>query len=610
MKKEEKQSWGRVVSNNLFMLKYIIRFTPGLLVWNVASALLDGTVGVLDTVYVAKYVLDGLQQNRPFGEILPFLIVVMILNVLVALINGLYGSIYFPIKKETLYGKMHEELFEKAKNMELACYDNPKFYNNFVWAMSEADTKALDVLSTVGSFLKSITVIAGTTAIIVSIDAVGLCVVAIGLILAASVSKRVNKLDYELSLKQRSLQRKRDYTSRVLYQPEYAKELRLTPVKDVLIENFSETNAELMREIRRIGKKQAFYGVLSNSILYSGLWDGLYMGYLLYGTLVKKVYGYGSFYALFTGVDRLNDGCLEMVNHVMKLKKDSLYIEKFRNFIEYEPKLKDKVDAVSVPKTSEAIVLEHVSFTYEGMEEPTLKDINLTIRPGEKLALVGYNGAGKTTLIKLIMRLYDVSGGTIRLGDKDIRAYKLEEYRNYFGVVFQDYQLLAASISENVKMNRVEPKDEPVILDALEKSGFKEKLDTLVLGTKTMISREFDENGVQLSGGEGQKVAIARVFPRDCKMVILDEPSSALDPISEYNVNQSMLAASKDKTVLFISHRLSTTKIADRIIMLEKGRIIEEGSHEELMEMNGKYAEMFRMQAEKYQASSQAACEN
>lgn len=601
-KNNKKQSLKRVFSNNFLMLKYIARFTPGLLIWTLFSAVLGGAVGVLDTVYVAKYVLDGLQNGRSFSEMLPFFLTVMLLNVLLALLNGLYQGSYFPRKKEYLYGKMHEELFEKARNMELACYDNPKFYNDFVWAMSEADEKALSVLEMCSAFLKNLTALGGTLAIVASINAVGLFVAAFGLLLEFFVQQKLNKLDYDLSVRQRPLQRKRDYTSRILYQPEYAKEIRLNPVQEVLVDNFCESNASLIGEIRKIGIKKALYWTLSSGICYSALLYGFYMGYLLYGTLVQHIYTYGSFYALFTGTQRFSENWTDMIHFFARMQKDSLYIEKFRNFIEYESKMADKEAAVSAPEASEAISLEHVSFTYEGMEEPTLKDINLTIHPGEKVALVGYNGAGKTTLIKLLMRLYDVGGGRISLGGRDIRDYKLAEFRNYFGVVFQDYQLLAATIAENVKMDCVEPSDEAAVQDALEKSGFKEKLKGLERGTETMVSREFDEKGVQLSGGEGQKVAIARVFPRDCKVVILDEPSSALDPISEYNVNQSMLAAARDKTVLFISHRLSTTKLADRIIMLENGRIIEEGSHEELMELNGQYAEMFNMQAEKYRA--------
>lgn len=601
-KKKEKQSLRRVLSNNVLMLKYIAKFTPGVLLWALISAVLGGAVGVLDTVYVAKYVLDGLQNERSVPEMLPFFLTAMLLNVLLALLNGLYKGSYFPRKKEYLYGKMHEELFEKARDMELACYDNPKFYNDFVWAMSEADEKAVSTLEMCSEFLKNLTALGGTLAIVASINAAGLFVAAFTVILDFVFQQRRNKLDYDLSLFQKPLQRKRDYTSRILYQPEYAKEIRLTPVQDVLVDNFCTSNESLIKKTRKVEKKIAASLTFSWGFGNNVLLNGLYIGYLLYGTLVRHMYTYGSFYGLFMGTQQVVENWLEVAYFFSNMQKDSLYIEKFRSFIEYKPKMTDKEDAVSVPAVSEAISLEHVSFTYEGMEEATLKDINLTIHPGEKVALVGYNGAGKTTLIKLLLRLYEVSNGRISLGGKDIRDYKLKEFRNYFGVVFQDYQLLAATIGENVKMDCTAPSDEEIIRDALKKSGFEEKLKSLENGTETILSREFDEKGVQLSGGEGQKVAIARVFPRDCKMVILDEPSSALDPISEYHVNQSMLAAAQDKTVLFISHRLSTTKLADRIIMLENGRIIEEGSHEELMKLSGQYAEMFNMQAEKYKA--------
>lgn len=597
---KKKQGMIRVLANNLFMLRYVAKFTPGLIVWSQLMAVFGGLIGTLDTVYIAKFVLDGLQDNTPFVEMLPFLLAVVAGNIILAFLNGFYTGSYFPRKKEYLYGKMHEELFEKARGMELSCYDNPKFYNEFVWAMSQADEKALDVLDSFGRMLTAFTLVSTTVAIVAGIDYVGVIVVAVSLILEGIVQIRMNKLEYGLSVEQNPLQRKRDYTSRILYQPEYAKEVRLSPVKKVLIANFHESNEDLMGIIRHYGVKQAVYSLLANAVLYQVLLYGFYIGYLLYGTLARNLYTYGDFYALFMGAVKLSDNWDQLVLRFSRLQKDSLYIEKFRHFLEYEPKMQDKEDALPLPDGLQTISLEHVSFAYEGMSKPVLKDINLTIHPNEKIAVVGYNGAGKTTLMKLLMRLYDVSDGTIRLGDRDIREYKLKDFRNYFGVVFQDYQLLAATIGENVMMDCTKGEDEDLILSALEKSGFGEKLDSLSLGTKTVVSREFDKNGVNLSGGEGQKVAIARVFPRDCKMVILDEPSSALDPISEYNVNQSMLAAAQDKTVVFISHRLSTTRIADRIIMLEDGRIIEQGSHEELMKLGGKYAQMFTVQAKKY----------
>ena len=229
-----------------------------------------------------------------------------------------------------------------------------------------------------------------------------------------------------------------------------------------------------------------------------------------------------------------------------------------------------------------------------------LKNISINIRPYEKIAFVGYNGAGKTTLTKLLMRLYDVSKGEILLNNVNIKNYELESYRNSFGTVFQDYQIFAANIAENVIMDEVTNNEKDIISNALENSGFADKLNSYKNGIYTPLTREFEETGVNISGGEAQKIAIARVFAKPCQIIILDEPSSALDPISEYNLNQTMLEAAANKTVIFISHRLSSARMADRIYMLEKGEVIEQGSHEELMNFAGKYAEMFNLQAEKY----------
>lgn len=229
-----------------------------------------------------------------------------------------------------------------------------------------------------------------------------------------------------------------------------------------------------------------------------------------------------------------------------------------------------------------------------------MKNINFSIHPGEKIAIVGYNGAGKTTLTKLLMRLYDVTDGEILLDSINIKEYSIKDYRDYFGAVFQDYKLFAGTVLENVMMDIVKKSDVPIVLDSLNQSGFSEKLNSFPQKEETMLTREFDKKGTGLSGGEAQKVAIARVFAKNCKIVVLDEPSSALDPISEYNLYHSMLNAAKEKSVVFVSHRLSTTRIADKIYMFEKGEIIERGSHDELMELNGKYAQMFNLQAEKY----------
>ena len=232
-----------------------------------------------------------------------------------------------------------------------------------------------------------------------------------------------------------------------------------------------------------------------------------------------------------------------------------------------------------------------------------MKNINLTIRPYEKIALVGYNGAGKTTLTNLLLRLYDPTEGGIFIGGKNIKDVSLASHKNRFSAVFQDFQTYACSIGENVALD-VHP-DKARVETALSRSGFSKPLKN---GTDTEILREFDDNGTMLSGGESQKMAVARAFYKACPYAILDEPSANLDPIAEYELNQAMLKAAKQKTVIFISHRLSTTVGADRIYVMAAGEIIESGTHAELMEKNGTYAYMFNLQAEKYRTDGKDEC--
>jgi ATP-binding cassette subfamily B protein len=279
---------------------------------------------------------------------------------------------------------------------------------------------------------------------------------------------------------------------------------------------------------------------------------------------------------------------------VARFSEHSKMIEKYREFLKCEGKIVDgdKVAPKAEPKTIE---IKNLSFTYPDNTNPTLKNINLTIKPYEKIALVGYNGAGKTTLTNLMLRLYEASSGEILIDGENIKNCTVNSHRDRFSAVFQDFQIFSCSLGENVALN-VNPNPANV-KQALKHSGFTKNMPN---GTDTELLREFDDNGVMLSGGEAQKIAIARAFYKDCPYVILDEPSANLDPIAEYNLNQAMLEAAKDKTVIFISHRLSTTINADKIYVMENGEIIESGSHSQLMENNSTYAHMFNLQAEKY----------
>lgn len=326
--------------------------------------------------------------------------------------------------------------------------------------------------------------------------------------------------------------------------------------------------------------------------------DIIYVLYLVIISTVYKLISYSSVVVLYNSASNLRWGLSSITDIGPFALETSLYMDKILAFLNYEPKIQSNKKH-TIPSGPCKLECKNLSFSYEGGRE-ILDGINLTINPNERIALVGHNGAGKTTLIKLLMRLYEPTKGSILLNGVDIREYDIEEYRSYIGVVFQDFKLYATDIKENVVMDIADKAAKDNIIDAIDKSGFGSKLSDLPDGLETAVTREFDEKGTDLSGGEAQKLAASRAFYKQAGMLILDEPSSALDPIAEYQLNLAMHNAATQKTVIFISHRLSTTRKADRIYLLDNGRIIEEGTHEELLSLDRKYKQMWTVQAGRY----------
>ena len=414
----------------------------------------------------------------------------------------------------------------------------------------------------------------------------------------------MNKVNYENRVAVNPNMRKRDYVSRVFYLKDYAKELRLHPNAGSQLEKeFAEANDIIIKEHKKVAGKRVWFQFLKDYGVGDFLIDGLYISYLVYKAAVLHTVNYSDAVILFNRTGSLRGSMGKFADLGPKAHENSMFIDKIRAFLAYEPRLKnDEGDAV--PEGAGELKLEHVSFKYSEKGKTVLDDISLSVKPGEHIAIVGYNGAGKTTLIKLLMRLYDPTSGTICYHDRNVSTLCPREYHKRIGVVFQDYQMFGANLAENVVMDNMTKEEQeertPQITEALKAAGFEHKLNHLPDRLFTQVTTEFDKKGVDFSGGESQKVAISRAFYKNADILIMDEPSSALDPIAEYELNTAMQTAAKGKTVFYISHRLSTTRDADRIIMLEKGRIIEEGTHKQLLAMGGKYAEMWNAQAGKY----------
>lgn len=328
--------------------------------------------------------------------------------------------------------------------------------------------------------------------------------------------------------------------------------------------------------------------------------------YAVYNTVVRAKMLPGDCLVVINSISEISSNLNSFVSTLAEFDEHALYLEDVRFFLAYEPKIGSRENAPAAK--GDDISLENVSFSYVGSEEKAVDNVSLTIKKGERIALVGANGSGKTTLVKLLLRLYDPTEGRVCLDGVDVRDFEVESYRRLFGTVFQDYKNFSMSVKQNILMKQsFTEEDEAAVIEALKQSGAYDKVMSLPQGIDTILTREFDQDGAVLSGGESQKISLARVFAGKRQIVILDEPSSALDPIAEYNMFENMMRATEGKTVIFISHRLSAATLADRVLLMDGGKLIESGTHAELMARGGKYAEMFEKQAQNYLAEEELA---
>lgn len=599
MSKDQKKKHNpvRVAKNLWFMLKYTFKYTPSYTLVTLGEALGRGAWHIIGVLFT-KYLFDSIEAGIEFRTVLFWILLVAGYNAVFELFNKWRLEVYVPKVKLILHEKIQDELYEKARNLDQSCYDDPAFYNDFIWAIRESDVRTAQIMEAFSIFINRIISSIVILGLLASMDWIVALVLVVSVCFGFFVKNNLNRIRYDKNVELNPINRKLGYIGRVFYLSDYAKELRQGGIAEHLRNEYDRTTDEKISCIKKYMGKLFGLGLVS-SLLTQLLPSAGVTSYLIIRYIVDPTLSLGSFSASITASFKLYWTIDDIGNYLTKFHEHSLYIEKVKKFIEYEPKIKG--EETEVP-SFESLTIRNLSFSYpfSKSEIKTLRDVNLEIRKGEKIAFVGYNGAGKTTLIKLLMRLYDPVDGEILYNGRNVAEYAPDYYRKHIGAVFQDYKVFAATMAENVMGGEYTDEDEESVLSALRAASFEEKLQKLPQGIHSQLTREFSKNGIGLSGGESQKIAIARVFARPFELIIMDEPSSALDPIAEYELNQSILKNAENKTVIFISHRLSTTRMADRIYMFDHGSIVEVGSHEELMAQNGQYAEMYRVQAKKY----------
>lgn len=599
-KEKVKQTVREVFSNNYFLLKLMFTASPAFVIFVGLDAIRNQVSIFFEHTVLIGYVIEAAEFGYPFKRVASIIIMVACLISLGMVFTVLAGDYVSEKERPKVRQKIKMLLYEKAKELDLDCYDNPEFYNEQVLAISEVDKQIDRATKFVQDTLSGITVFITAGIYFLMKDKVSIIFVTISFVLTFAFNQLYNRKNFLVRVEGNPFTRKRDYVKRIFYLNDYAKEIRLNQdVSDILFKHFEDANDEVYKIEKKYARKKFFLGFMKNYVCNDMFSDVLYITYLVFMAAVMGTLSFSSVVILYNSFGRLKSGMRVFTDVYPFASETSLYVGKIRKFLSYKPGIVAE-EGIIPDKNAKEIEIKDMSFAYGNSEEMLIKNMNLHIKSGEKIALVGYNGAGKTTLVKLLMRLYDVKTGEIVADGNNIKKYDVYRYRDTIGTVFQDFQIFAGNVKENVILNTTENCDEVKVRKALTDSGLMARADKLKNGLETELTTEFSKDGVNLSGGEAQKLAIARVFYKDAGLMILDEPSSALDPIAEYQLNHTMLSATEDKTVIFISHRLSTTRLADRIVMLEKGEIVEQGTHDELLKMNGKYAQMWKVQAGAY----------
>lgn len=591
----------RKLRNYIYIIKMITKASPYRMLLKVIRKFVEGIYSVFFFVYLIQYIFDCLEKGTPFTSMFRTITIIavgyLILNILIVLHD------YYEIKDTPkIYKYIYSKVIQKAKEVPLNQFENPKHYDQYSRAIDNAQNRVNQVIFYTGDIVLNVAKVFLLAAMMIHWDPWILSFTIIPIINTMIVNHFRGKMYYARDYKTTKPERKAAYFKRIFYDKKYSSELRLYPIGEKLIKMHKDSCDE-------IADTQWYY---NKRISYFELWGDfvakvliiiLCIAYATYQILIVGRLSIGIYVSLMTSIKTIAFS-YEMVYYwSFSLADECRHAENLKEFLEknYGGMAEDACKKESIDDL-QTLNLNDVSFQFEGSNQPFINHISLQMKRGEKIAFVGYNGAGKTTLVKLIMGLYKATSGDITYNGENINNFSKKTYIEKIATIFQDFQIYALSLADNIMMgSKINKNDEKRIELTLKKVGLDEKIRKYEKGIYSNVTREFDKDGINFSGGEAQKIAISRVFMKEsADLLILDEPSSSLDPISEFNMYQDIKELSNDKTAIFISHRLSSARIADRIYFLENGTIAEVGSHDELMKMNGKYAHMFILQAQNY----------
>ncbi|HEY7210932.1 MAG TPA: ABC transporter ATP-binding protein [Bryobacteraceae bacterium] len=569
------------------------------LLFRVLAALVPAGASV-----VGKYILDLVaaiaKHQQSYADVTTHLWWLVALEFGLVVLGNVFGrtiDYYDRVLADRYTRYVSVQVMEHASALDLQAYENPVFYDRLERARVQA-TDRLGMIQSLGRLFQQVVTTVAFSSILLFYSPLLLLILVVCLLPAFLGESHFAFLNYALNFRQTPAKRQLDYLRQVGGSKEAAKELKLFGLSEYLTNRFTNISNEILDQNLALSRRRLL-AATPLSILSTAGYYSTYV-WVIYQTAMGRT-TFGDFQLLTTAVMNTSNNISQIFSLLSGIADQALFLTDLLAFFEMKPTVVSKPNALPAPRPMrEGFEFRNVVFKYPGTERLILDNLNFRLEPGERIALIGQNGQGKTTIVKLMTRLYDPTAGQVLLDGVDLREYSIEDLCQEIGVIFQDFMRYEMTARENIAVGRIEYlQDDARIQAAAEKSLADGVIQKLQYGYEQMLGRRF-EGGVDLSGGEWQKLALARAYLREAQVLVLDEPTAALDAKAEYEVFERFNELTEGKMALFISHRFSTVRMAERIIVLENGRIAEEGSHDRLMDRGGIYAEMFELQASSY----------
>ena len=597
---------GGFFSRLFYIFALVWQTNPFIMISMILVSVFSGIMPVISAL-VGRELLNALSiaytssnQNvaYSFTPILNLIILEMLCLFITGVISTLSGVVN-RISGELVSNNIRLKIMNKAKNLDISNFDLPDFYSKFENANREAGMRPIQILQANFTIISTIIKIVSFIAVLWAVSPFAPIMIFL-LAIPGGIINFIYRKKYFKYIRHRSKDRRQlNYYSDIMVDKNMAKEIRLLGLADTFKTRYKDIFSRYFKGLKKIFWQEGLWNLginfivtAANAVLFVWVAYMVFEGKLMIGD-----------YSLYTGaLNSIISGAAVIVATSATIYEGTLFIDNLIDFMNLKSEIKPICEEPIIPKRNvgHTIEFKNVSFKYPGTEREVLKDINITLKAGQTVMLVGLNGAGKTTLIKLLTRLYDPTRGVILLDGRDIREYDTKELYKIFGIIFQDFGKYAVSVGENIKFGNVEKDDQNAIIQAAQRGDAHEFITKLPDTYDTPLMRYFEENGIELSIGQWQKLSIARAFYSDSDVLILDEPTASLDALAEQQIYSRFDELKEGRTTILVSHRMSCATTADNIFVLENGRVIEEGNHLSLMKLGGKYHELFTTQASRY----------